>query len=178
MVQRFSVDTGGYGFQDVTHCVPIGTDLVAYIDYAALEQRCKELDTELQYIDIVLARRPALDGFNGRVEKIDHAINVAKKADKLEAMSAELKDKADIWKEEWRTCVAEKSKLKERVKELEAEYATDVGRLVSDMRYIQGIVERGTGKPVDEKLPVTGQILEYVKSLEAENAELKEKGRP
>lgn len=103
MVQRFSVDTGGYGFQDVTHCVPIGTDLVAYIDYAALEQRCKEL---------------------------------------------------------------------------EAEYATDVGRLVSDMRYIQGIVERGTGKPVDEKLPVTGQILEYVKSLEAENAELRKRLEP
>jgi hypothetical protein len=58
--------------------------------------------------------------------------------------------------------------LEQELRDLKAEYATDVGRLTSDLRYIQGIVERGTGKPVDEALPITGQILEYVKSLERE----------
>jgi hypothetical protein len=45
--------------------------------------------------------------------------------------------------------------------------ASGVLDCTDDLRYIGGIVERGTGKPLRGDVPVKRQILDYVVSLEA-----------
>lgn len=57
------------------------------------------------------------------------------------------------------------------------ESAEEMLRIISDVKYITGIVERGTGKPIGDDIPVAGAILEYVKSLERERDELKDELR-
>ena len=44
--------------------------------------------------------------------------------------------------------------------------------LISDLDYITGIVEKGTGKKVDKNKPIRDSILAYVKSLEAKCKEI------
>ena len=48
------------------------------VDQASLTQ---EMQNDLTMIDMYLARRSALDGFDSRIQKIQHAVNVASKAD-------------------------------------------------------------------------------------------------
>lgn len=54
---------------------------------------------------------------------------------------------------------------------LEAYRASEVDAMIlrytEDMKYIQGIVERGTGYPVPCDKPIRVALLEYVKKLEA-----------
>ncbi len=55
-----------------------------------------------------------------------------------------------------------------------AESEARVAGLLEDMKYIIGIVERGTGKELIGNVPIRKQLLEYVKKLEAENKRLRE----
>jgi hypothetical protein len=55
----------------------------------ALRDSLRAVLAELSHIDAVLARRTALDGFNSRAEKIEHAINTAKERDAALARIAE-----------------------------------------------------------------------------------------
>jgi hypothetical protein len=48
-----------------------------------------------------------------------------------------------------------------------AEKSVEIARLVVDLRYVQGIVERGENRILAGNEPVTESILAYVKKLEA-----------
>jgi hypothetical protein len=48
-----------------------------------------------------------------------------------------------------------------------SEDALTIHRLISNLTYILGIVVRGTGEPVPQKMPITKAIRDYVKSMEA-----------
>jgi hypothetical protein len=74
--------------------------------------------------------------------------------------------------------------LTQQITELRAErdkYKADADRqnitivnLTDDLLYIAGIVEIGTGKPLNKNVSVTKQVLDYVKSKEAEADRLAE----
>jgi hypothetical protein len=65
-----------------TQYVGSKTNTLHFFTEAAV--RMGEQDDELLRIDAILARRPALANFNSRTEKIEHAINTAKRVDDLE----------------------------------------------------------------------------------------------
>ena len=46
--------------------------------------------TELLHVDAILARRPALDGFELRTDKILHAIRTAAEVDRLKSVNTDL----------------------------------------------------------------------------------------
>lgn len=61
----------------------------------------------------------------------------------------------------------ENQTLRERVRELEDNsYHENVLKAVESLKYIQGIVERGTGVKLSDNEPIDEAILAYVKYLE------------
>lgn len=85
MVQRYEsgLFDRGDGQKDYDIFLSDNGQLVLYDDYAALE-------AELNNIDELLARRPALDDCQTRYDKISKAISTAKQKDALEARVKEL----------------------------------------------------------------------------------------
>lgn len=68
-----------------------------YNDYTTLD---KTADQELSDIDMVLARRPALDGIDSRVGKVLYAIDMARMKDSIEQELIECKKLCDKLKTE------------------------------------------------------------------------------
>ncbi|MGD9678124.1 MAG: hypothetical protein AB7V16_07140 [Vulcanibacillus sp.] len=60
---------------------------------------------------------------------------------------------------------------KDKVKVMQAE---TISRLIQDLEYLGGIVEKGTGKPLDKNISLTTQVLDYVQSKEADADRLAE----
>ena len=92
--------------------------------FLEVKEERNRLGRELVHVDEILARRSALDDLPTRVEKIERAINVAKRADGLERELAEVRARVDVdWNEKrlkW---------LNARVRELEGalQVAKDAG---------------------------------------------------
>jgi len=59
----------------------------------------------------------------------------------------------------------EKTALQDATKLITTQ-ANDIVRLTSDMKYIAGIVKRGTGLELKKDMPIREQLLDYVKQLE------------
>jgi hypothetical protein len=89
--------------------------------------------------------------------------------------SVEIPDNPDQWSSSGPcpSCASKDARLAEyaaeieRLKKEKAEECEAILRLCADMKYIGGIVERGTGSPIPEDVTVAKGILEYVKGLES-----------
>lgn len=64
-------------------------------------------------------------------------------------------------------------KDRENLRGLNMDTSGVVDTLCDDLDYIKGIVERGTGKPVDEDLPLRETVLAFVKGLEGDRERLR-----
>ena len=53
-----------------------------------------------------------------------------------------------------------------KIKELYWQELDEKIRLIDDMKYIVGIIEKGTGEPIKYNVAIKRQLLEYVKQLE------------
>lgn len=99
-----------------------------------------ELMRELREIDEILARRPALDSFPTRREKIEHAINTAKQVDSLNRQLDEIRQT------------------------MEGHPGADLGRIARDLRAIADAM----GDRVDENECTIAKLQEQLRETEYE----------
>lgn len=80
-----------------------------------------------------------------------------------------LADAYDIVLEDLRKAENKISLLKQRLATAESELEEIKSRYAEDMKYIGGIVEKGTGNKLIGNIPIRLQLLGYVKSVEIVN---------
>jgi DNA repair exonuclease SbcCD ATPase subunit len=85
--------------------------------------RAEKAEAELAHIDEILSRRPALADFDTRTSKIEHAITVARQADKLQAELSAAKREIQQWKDSKDGIIAEVEELASGKLTVEAELA-------------------------------------------------------